>query len=403
MTTVGQYWAVGQSASSPLALTTSELAGYLVSDWVSNLPSVTATDLMGWPQYLLTVTKSTTELCLVPELRNCERQWKGFVSWMLGVASARKILDEERYQWIAPVSAFYPNKVVPVTTHGWHPSYPPSRLRIAADPKNTSNLLPDYVALRPAISGGSFNWALVEAKGIDRSLSSMTTALRPWSDQVRNAKVSLVAPKSNATTPVHISRHLVIATRVSPNASRDTTRRLQIRAWNSEEAVSNKDTNTAELEVIAAHLHGLCQNLGLFRNADAIARAARLRNGSTRTINDDLMEILRDDAAEELHSRMVVSTSRLDYQDQRPPRRVTLPERRDRRGVSNAIVTVEAATLDLLELVQRTYSVDSIDTARVQGLSRELTDWYSKRSLDRRANDSIQRDGVTVSMLTTDV
>ncbi|WP_434718159.1 hypothetical protein P5W98_00800 [Paraburkholderia sp. A1BS-2L] len=402
MTTVGQYWAVGQSTSSPLALTTSELAGYLVSDWVSNLPSVTATDLMGWPQYLLTAARLTNELTLVPELRNCERQWKGFVSWMLGVASARKILDEEGYQWIAPVSAFYPNKIVPVSTHGWHPSYPPSRLRVAADPRNTSKLRPDYIALRPATSGGSFNWALAEAKGTDRSLKSMTTAPRPWSDQVHNAKVSTIAPSATIATPVHISRHIVIATRVSPNASRDTTRRLQIRAWNSEKTVLNQNTNTAELEVIAAHLHGFCQNLGLYKNADAIARATRLRAGPSRTIEDDILKILRDEAAEELDSRMEVYTRRPDYQSQRPPMRVTLPERRDRRGVTNATVTVEAATLDLLRLVQKTYSVHSIDMVRVQGLSRELSELYSERSTDRGVNDSVQRDGITVSMQTTD-
>lgn len=402
MTTVGQYWAVGQTKSSRLALTTSELAGYLVSDWVSNLPSVTATDLMGWPQYLLTVAKSTTELSLVPELRNCERQWKGFVSWMLGVASARKILNEEGYQWIAPVSAFYPNKVVPVSTHGWHPNYPPSRLRVAANPTNTSKLRPDYVALRLATPGGSFNWALAEAKGTDRSLNSMTSALRPWSDQVHNATVSLVAPNTTTTNPVHISRHIVIATRVSPNASRDTTRRLQIRAWNSEKTVVNQNTNTAEFEVIAAHLHGFCQNLGLYKNADAIALATRLRADPSQTRGGDIMEILRDEADEELASRTEIYTLRPDYQNQRPPRRVTLPERRDRRGVTNATVTAEAATLELLRLVQRTYSVDSIDIVRVEGLSRELANSYSERSFDRRANDSVQRDGITVSIETTD-
>ncbi|WP_176045120.1 hypothetical protein [Burkholderia sp. BCC1644] len=401
MTTVGQYWAVGQSTSSPLALTASELAGYLVSDWVSNIPSVTATDLMGWPQYLLTVAGLTNELTLVPELRNCERQWKGFVSWMLGVASARKILDEEGYQWIAPVSAFYPNKVVPVSTHGWHPSYPSSRLRVATDPRNTSKLRPDYIALRPATSGGSFNWALAEAKGTNRSLKSMTTAPRPWSDQVRNAKVSMVTSGATAATPVHISRHIVIATRVSPNASRDTTRRLQIRAWNSEKTVLNRDTNTVEFEVIAAHLHGFCQNLGLYKNADAIALATRLRTGPSQTTAADIFTILRDEAAEELYSRMEIYTRRPDYQNQRPPMRVKLPERRDRRGVTNATVTVEAATLDLLGLVQKTYAVDSIDMVRVHALSRELEDSYLERSNERGANDSMQRDGITVSMQTT--
>lgn len=401
MTEIGQYWPVGASASVPLALTTAELSGYLVSDWVSNIPSVTAVDLMGWPQYLLTVAGATNELTLVPELRTCERQWKGFVSWMLGVALARKILDNEGYQWVAPASAFYANKLVPVSTHGWHPSYPPSRLRITADPQNPSNLQPDYVALRLSGSAGHFDWALAEAKGIDRPLKSMTTAPLPWFHQVRNAKVSALAPGATVGTPVQISRHMVIATRVSPNASRDTTRRLQIRAWNSEKAIPRQSASAAAFEVIAAHLHGLCQNVGLYENADAIARAARLRAAPSKmATDDDLLKILRDNATAELDARVRYLPT--NHESRRRPRMFTLPERRDRRGVTNAIVTIEDSTIKLLEIVQNTYSADQIDMGDVQRLSRELDHLYLERLTNRGARDSVQRDGVTVSFQTTD-
>lgn len=88
MTTGIQYWRVGSTREERLDLTTTDVAGHLVADWVPHLPAVSAADLMGWPRFLLQSTGSMHNpyLAIDERVSLCERQWKGVVSWMLGVA-----------------------------------------------------------------------------------------------------------------------------------------------------------------------------------------------------------------------------------------------------------------------------------------------------------------------------
>jgi len=102
---------------------------------------------------------------------------------MLGVAGTRHVLMSEGYRWIAPISAFH-------------------------------------------IVGGCIEWAVAEAKGTKMSLKSTSSCPTEWSNQARNVVI-----KVNGTE-IDIPRHVVVATRVNPNAKRDRARRLQVRTWN---------------------------------------------------------------------------------------------------------------------------------------------------------------------------
>src|SRR5262249_29622037 len=153
-------------------------------------------------------------------------QWKGVVSWMLGVAGTRQFLESEGYRWIAPLSAFYPETTQRFVASPWNMRFPMSSIRAERLQNGQSRLRPDYLAIRPLPSSdptGSYELAVAESKGTHQSLASRSTCPVDWYNQARN--VSLTVNQS----PVTIPRHLVVATRVNPNAERRQTRRLQVR------------------------------------------------------------------------------------------------------------------------------------------------------------------------------
>jgi hypothetical protein len=118
-------------------MTTSEVSGHLLADWVPSLPVAVGPSFIGWPPYLLDAANiNGKDLILVrAEAGRSERQWKSFLSWMLGVAGARHVLASEGYRWVAPVSAFYTGAVQSVDLSAWNPMFPSSvvtiRLRIS--------------------------------------------------------------------------------------------------------------------------------------------------------------------------------------------------------------------------------------------------------------------------------
>jgi hypothetical protein len=108
MTTHVQYRGVGESSDSAVPMTTADMSSRLLEDWTPWLLLADGSKLLGWPQQLVRVDASGSHT-LDARAAHSERQWKGVVSWMLGVACSRYLLDKkEEYRWIAPASAFYP-------------------------------------------------------------------------------------------------------------------------------------------------------------------------------------------------------------------------------------------------------------------------------------------------------
>jgi hypothetical protein len=273
-----QSWAVGASTPAVLPMTAGHISGHLLADWIPSFPLALSSSFVGWPSFLIeTVDFQTRQfLTLASVARTSERQWKGVLSWMLGVAGARHVLASEGYRWIAPMSAFYPDKTQQVAIQGNFP-FPPSSIRVSRNPKSTSILRPDYLALRPAKSSqgaSGYEWAVAEAKGSASALTNMTTAPNAWSEQARNAVV-----KVNGINKA-IPRNIVVCTRVNPNAARARTRRLQLRAWNRKNAEAGNLPSAAAADVAAAHLFGLFRGLHLPKAAAAVAHSVDLRTRS---------------------------------------------------------------------------------------------------------------------------
>ncbi len=297
-------------------MTTSDICGHLLADWVPSLPAAVGSSFIGWPPYLLQVANvSKTDLLAVrAEAARSERQWKSFLSWMLGVAGTRHVLASEGYRWVAPVSAFYPGAVQAVDLSAWHPSFPRSVLSTTRRPRSRCRLCPDYLALRSTASrrtGLGYQWAVAEAKGTRLCLTNTRTCPPAWSTQARNILVTLNG--SILTIP----RHLVVATRVHPSGANLRTRRLQLRAWNRRNEVEESNLpSEAAVEIAAANLFGLFRGLRLRANANAIAfsvqarterREQRLRESSR--INAARLANLADD---ELRRRTSKSGIRAD-------------------------------------------------------------------------------------------
>jgi hypothetical protein len=68
-----------------------DVSSQLLADWVPSLSPAVGSSFMGWPPLLLEEKplKGLDVLTLRAETGRTERQWKGVLSWMLGVAGAR--------------------------------------------------------------------------------------------------------------------------------------------------------------------------------------------------------------------------------------------------------------------------------------------------------------------------
>jgi hypothetical protein len=208
-----------------------DVSKHLLADWIPSLPVNVSSSFIGWPPYLLKAVpfKGYDALSLGQEAGRSERQWKGFLSWMLGVAGTRHVLKRERYRWIAPLSAFYPDAVQPVDLSQWPSVFRPGLVTATRPRRSQLRLRPDYLAIRS--TGGkqkrTLEWAVAESKGTRRCLTNLATCPPSWYKQARNVDVSVWGKR------IVIPRHVVVAMRVNPNGARPATRRIQVRTWNS--------------------------------------------------------------------------------------------------------------------------------------------------------------------------
>lgn len=115
--------------------------------------------------------------------------------------------------------------------------------------------------------------AIAESKGCALALSNRPSAPAAWRNQVNNAEFSYSGHK------IVPERRVVVATRINPSAKREKTRRLVVRAWNSQENPASMPLGGA-LDVLALHYYGLCSALGLDGLATMIALSSRRRVGA---------------------------------------------------------------------------------------------------------------------------
>lgn len=290
------YWPVGAAnhAHRALATTPDDISRHLLMDWMPGQPLAHASTFIGWPKTLVLpyTTSQKQWLTLATEAGWMERQWKGVMSWMLGVAGARHVLEDEGYRWVAPTSAFYEEAKQKVSTQTKGAPFTATWLEITAKKKAvakstisgagaaatvtaataaataplTVNERPDFIAARPLKVGGC-ELAIAESKGTSAALEPMQQCDPVWYEQAHNAVVKRI----DLDRPVPIPRHMVIATRVNPNAKRDETRALQIRAWNSNKQEDEAPIpREAMIDIVGAHLYGMFRNLDMFQSAIAI-------------------------------------------------------------------------------------------------------------------------------------
>lgn len=295
------YWMVGSDKPQLLSLTPREISKHLVQDWLPGTPLSLGTALFGWPAHITeNVTKDGHQhLTLSSLLATSDRQWKGVISWMLGVAGARRVMEEEGYRWIAPLSAFYPNNRIHVAVGKSYPQIIKSQISALQRTNARSKLLPDYIAIKSSNAFRTGDWAICEAKGASFAVHSKSKCPKSWLDQVHSVEIKLKGAS------ITIPRHLVIATRVNPNAKTSLARSIQIRAWNAREHGSVETDHTdAACEVVTLHLAGTYWNLGLRNTAEALVQATDLRNeirmGRSQTTTRERRQRLEEQARDEL-------------------------------------------------------------------------------------------------------
>lgn len=265
-----QFLDVGKKTVTYFPCTQEDLSSELIRDWLPSFAVSSPIAYLGWPMQLLE-EKSLDKhqcLCIHPKVATSDRQWKGFVSWMLGVAGARVALKKMGYRWIAPASAFYQERTIDVDVD-WPDKFPKSRLSLARAVGNKSKLRPDYLALKRK-KKGQYPITSVEAKGTKQAIMTENFVNCPskWAQQVRNIALS------NDGKPLPISRYLVIGTRVCPKRNPSIISPLAIRAWNSASSGPKYDHSPEKvLPIVYASLFGLFQNLGQSNVAEGLAES----------------------------------------------------------------------------------------------------------------------------------
>ncbi len=365
-----QFWSVRSATASPLAMEYDDVSKHLLVDWVPSLPVNVSSSFVGWPPYLLNTVSFNgyDALSIAGQAGRSERQWKGFLSWMLGVAGTRHVLKHYGYRWIAPLSAFYDETVQPVDLPDWPSVFKPGLLTANRPFGSTSRLRPDYLAI-PSTGGQPkpvSDWAIAESKGTRRCLTNLRVCPRPWHRQARNIEVSVWGNQ------VAIPRHLVIATRVNPNAKRQVSRRIQVRAWNSaDEITSSALPLEAALDVAAAHLFGFFRNVRLLENARAIAWASMRRSGVSHAESEpDTKDVAEQAALADAELREFGRSDRTKSGG-------TLISRESDAGRID--VTIAEPLIALTRMLQRSVNKDSA-VAGLLETDRRLDAWQQERS-----------------------
>jgi hypothetical protein len=367
-----QYWAIGVGSMTPLSMSQNDISTHLSHDWVPSLPAAVSSSFVGWPSFLIEGVniQSVDFLTLLKEVGGTERQWKGFLSWMLGVAGTRHVLAQEGYQWIAPISAFYRNSMHPVSLVNWNPSFPQSIVEAKLPLQPITRLRPDYLAIKMDPSG-SISLAIAEAKGTKINLNNMHLCPPNWKNQAHNIEILVNGNLQK------IARYIVVATRVNPNAINKSTRRIQIRAWNSSEnTTEQKLLQYLAVDVVSAHLFGLFRNLGLRENARAIADSVHTRYEHTSIITDyhrRNAEILRKRADFELETR---STSWKANNDPDTPIVINTDNE-----LGQITFEISGATISLAKKLSLALNLDQAAEALYDSRERILRWWKSQDKL----------------------
>src|ERR1700677_4503953 len=97
-----EFWDVG-GPKTALPMTAGDISAHLLADRFPSLPVAASTGLIGWPPFITELVdyEALPHLTLRSIAGKTERQWKGVLSWMLGVAGTRMVLSNGGYQWIA--------------------------------------------------------------------------------------------------------------------------------------------------------------------------------------------------------------------------------------------------------------------------------------------------------------
>jgi hypothetical protein len=261
------YIPVGSNQVEDLSWNPHDIATSLLEDWLPTMPLTLGTTFFGWPNHIIYELVGTHQgyLSIHRSLSTTDRQWKGVISWMLGIAGARRVLRQEGYRWIAPASAFYPRSNGQPNLE-WPNQFPRTAMIIDRLPGSKSKFRPDYLALRRVNS--RYELAAGEAKGNKMSITRAIHKECPedWYNQVRNIRLTL---RGNA---VFIGRHIVVATRVNPSSStKPKSRMLVLRAWNSANDGREPDPFVV-VAIVIANLFGFLHNVGLPETANALAR-----------------------------------------------------------------------------------------------------------------------------------
>lgn|GEM_PF-5106742 len=199
---------------------------------------------------------------LQPTAAHFEKQWKQVISWILGVAFCKKVVDIEGYTWIAPLSAFSSQNTYLLSR--WAPIIPFVNSTIKPDPSISATLMPDYVLARAGAGNPPLEISFAESKATKNCLENCSMPPDSWINQARNARFYF----RNKVIPA--TQKMLIATRVNPKDRKAKTRRVYVRCWNSK-----KESLGVSIEgfrdILLLHYFGVCERLGITANAKLLA------------------------------------------------------------------------------------------------------------------------------------
>ena len=291
-----EYYDVGCSKPVVRPIILLDLAKHVATEWMPGVPNPVIDGLAGVLYGVLEpcqIGYRNNYWCVNPNLARTDRQWRGATSWILGVAFARFAMECEGYRWWAPLSAFGGPKSTGKTDTGCWVG-PKVEYSIRKKSSSSARYLPDYVVCRANGPQPGVEYAFVESKGTDYSIATWRVPRIEWSDQVRNAELLF------QQRVVPVGRHLVVATRVNPEALQPSTRKVVVRLWNTDEG-TQLDGGSMFAAFLAIHYAAMCRRLGYQQLEELMTSAAQ---EISRSANDSPPSRQGDNSLQDRERRM---------------------------------------------------------------------------------------------------
>lgn len=406
-----------------------KLAKYIATEWIPDAPRSLYNGMEDMLLSILIPSRTKTccktkarYWCINEHLKHTDRQWKGYTSWLVGVAFSRHVMEMEGFQFWVPVSRLQGSGEVAagnpgplnqnlfkVTKREQIAECLPNTVKCKIEKSNkkpTANL-PDYVAARIYLSNNRYEFAFFESKGgstVDVTPPINNLSKYPnkpnWFVQSTNGQLSYNSRQLS-------TYNYLVATNVRPSEPTEEKRTITTRVWehhceptttmivapNSFLARQARQARQALTLFIAIHYAGVFQRLGLDSLASLLNDTIELMQKKYSNNLQSISQEFSGTSQEELYKlKSLVPLDRRDSPEQRLERyvlRTSINQKTYEISLSPYLGKILLALIESAELNPETSNYEQ-QVSTILGMLKEIQRLRNNNS----PNFAIGLDGI---------